>query len=529
MLEENKVLTKKECFIVKNVTILLLFILSVVLLFVAQCSTLISSAIGTSETGGSGFFIILVPIIAIMSIFLYIIPQFIGIILSIANMKKKNSLLSIFIFIIALISLLMTIFASSSLNISGGMFALCVIGNVALSIITLIKSIIEIKKIHHKGVLITYSICIISLLLYTLFYGLALSPNFNFTNQLGYLILSLAPLFVFWICFVVLVILGIISLVKNKEKNTRKNIIIILIIVLCMGISFQLIPLGMKKLSFNIYKNQTIENIINPLSNRIKHSDKNKMVYLMPDLEEMANKELNLYSDTSYITYYDEKIYVCITNGKYNVEGYEGQFKVTETGLLNDACNYKFDTSNTSEGEKYLKKYLSEKYKIEITNVKAVVESQNKFDFVGWIDHFDVETNYGTFEAMVEVKDGKVVVTDKYKEYSDNLSTNEVSRKNLLLDIEKFTKEYLNIDEITIKTTIYDINPLQSNEDIIVIGSSYSHDDAKVYANALGNYLVKNNDTAKIMIRKMIRNDNNEIEHEYVVYVIIENGKLTIE
>ena len=37
---------------------------------------------------------------------------------------------------------------------------------------------------------------------------------------------------------------------------------------------------------------------------------------LMPDLEEMANKELNLYSDTSYITYYDEKIYVCITNGK---------------------------------------------------------------------------------------------------------------------------------------------------------------------------------------------------------------------
>jgi len=529
-MEENKILNKKEKFIFKNGTILCLFILSIILLFVGQCSTLISSAVNTSESGGSGFFIVLIPIIAIMSIFLYIIPQIVGIITSIINIKKKNSILSVILFVIALISLLMTIFASSSLNISGVMFALCVIGNVVLSVIALIKSIIEVKKMQiNKGVLITYLICMASLVLYIIFYGLALSPNFNFVNQLSYLILSLAPLFIFWIVFVVFAILGIINIVKVKEKSVRKNVIVMLVITFGIGISFQIIPLALKKLSFNIYKNQTIENIVNPLTNRIKNSDSNNLVYLMNDLEDFANKELTAYSDTSYITYYDDKIYVCITNGKYNVEGYEGELKVTETGLLNDACNYKFDTSNTSEGEKYLKHYLSKKYNIEIKSVEAVVERDSKMDFVGRLDHFNVETNYGTFEAMVEIQNGKIFVTDKYKEYDNNLSTDEVNKKDLLTDIEKFTKEYLNIDKITVKTTIYDIHPLESNENIIVIGSSYSRDDAKKYANDLGNYLVKNNDTAQIMIRKMIRTDSGKIENEYAIHVMIKDGKLTVE
>ena len=100
MIEENQ----KES---KKVQFYWVFILNIVLLFIATCFAIISTI---PENGGSGFFIILAPIITGMTIFPFIIPQIIGTILSIININKKSRKISNFILVTLIISVCTTIF-----------------------------------------------------------------------------------------------------------------------------------------------------------------------------------------------------------------------------------------------------------------------------------------------------------------------------------------------------------------------------------------------------------------------------------
>lgn len=104
---------------------------------------------------------------------------------------------------------------------------------------------------------------------------------------------------------------------QSKRKNIR-NIIIVLIVVMMLCT----MPYALAKLSKNINKKETSD-IVYSLINEIKKDKENKLVYLLNDLENLGNTEYESFSDTSYITYYDEKIFVCITNDKYNIAGDE--------------------------------------------------------------------------------------------------------------------------------------------------------------------------------------------------------------
>ena len=105
MIEEKQTESKK------SIPFYLLFILNILILLIAGCSALMKTV---PENGGSGFFIILAPIITGITIFPFIIPQIIGTILSIININKKSRLMTIFIFIILLISICSTILCFNS-------------------------------------------------------------------------------------------------------------------------------------------------------------------------------------------------------------------------------------------------------------------------------------------------------------------------------------------------------------------------------------------------------------------------------
>lgn len=92
----------------------------------------------------SGFFIFAAFIIA----YIFVIPHCFGYILSTINLKIKNYVMLIFIFIVSVFSLFTTIasYSPSLTNNNGILFWICLILSVALCIIVLFKLILKIKE-----------------------------------------------------------------------------------------------------------------------------------------------------------------------------------------------------------------------------------------------------------------------------------------------------------------------------------------------------------------------------------------------
>ena len=129
-------------FLLSNIIVFLLFIANMCLLFLGIIISLFKSLMESSVA--SGWFLIIIPVVAVM----FVIPQFIGIILSGINLKIKNYIMLIFIFIVSVISLITTISSHSSsfADNNGILFWICLISSVALCIIILLKLIFKIKK-----------------------------------------------------------------------------------------------------------------------------------------------------------------------------------------------------------------------------------------------------------------------------------------------------------------------------------------------------------------------------------------------
>lgn len=129
-------------FLLSNIIVFLLFIANMCLLFLGIIISLFKSLMDSSVA--SGFFLLIIPVVAVM----FVIPQFIGIILSGINLKIKNYIMLIFIFIVSVISLITTISSHSSsfADNNGILFWICLISSIALCIIILLKLILKIKK-----------------------------------------------------------------------------------------------------------------------------------------------------------------------------------------------------------------------------------------------------------------------------------------------------------------------------------------------------------------------------------------------
>jgi len=133
---------KNSNFLLSNIIVFLLFIANMCLLFLGIIISLFKSLMDSSVA--SGFFLLIIPVVAVM----FVIPQFIGIILSGINLKIKNYIMLIFIFIVSVISLITTISSHSSsfADNNGILFWICLISSIALCILVLLKLILKIKK-----------------------------------------------------------------------------------------------------------------------------------------------------------------------------------------------------------------------------------------------------------------------------------------------------------------------------------------------------------------------------------------------
>lgn len=120
---------KKSNFWLSNLFVFIMFLINAILTAVNVVVAGIKSLIDANI--GNGLLLIVLPVIVVF----YIIPHIIGIILSLINIKQKNKLLLIFTFIASLFSVI-SVIAAYNVGIT---FVICLISNIALSIITLIK------------------------------------------------------------------------------------------------------------------------------------------------------------------------------------------------------------------------------------------------------------------------------------------------------------------------------------------------------------------------------------------------------
>lgn len=133
---------KSNNFLLSNKAVLWLFSVNTLLLFFGIINGWYNLLMDSDVA--SGFFIFVSFIIA----FIFIIPHSIGYILSTINLKIKNYVMLIFIFIVSVLSLFTTIasYSPSMANNNGILFWICLILSVALCIIVLFKLILKIKE-----------------------------------------------------------------------------------------------------------------------------------------------------------------------------------------------------------------------------------------------------------------------------------------------------------------------------------------------------------------------------------------------
>lgn len=127
----KKILNNKAVYILFEINMILLVIGVVISLFKPYFSS----------SGGSGWFIIIFPVAASM----LACPQAIGVILSRINIKRKSYKMLFFIFLFSIISLVTTIYSLEVGN-NGILFWICIVLNIFLCVIILLKLILKIKE-----------------------------------------------------------------------------------------------------------------------------------------------------------------------------------------------------------------------------------------------------------------------------------------------------------------------------------------------------------------------------------------------
>ena len=91
--------------------------------------------------------------------------------------------------------------------------------------------------------------------------------------------------------------------------------------------------------------------------------------------------------------------------------------------------------------------------------------------------------------------------------------------------IKNYTLNYLNIDDLTINSSIFDIYWL--NDSQIIISTSYDKNDTYKFLQSLGEYLKNNNINCNIIINRKIM-QNNSIAIDFAMNLIVNNNDFVI-
>lgn len=380
----------------------------------------------------------------------------------------------------------------------------------------------NMKQIN-KSVWVTYIIDCIFLILYFIFDSLVLFSN-NIENNYIYTLVSILFFLLCCLCSVILLVLVIINFIKNKEKKVRWSMIVMIIVLLLISVIGLFFPTKIKTTIEKNYKKQSVK-ILTPLIKSIKNYNTNKYVYFIDDLKKLNNSiDYSKYDSTSYITYFNNEIYVCMSNSKYKVDGNENDLHESIIYSSKEKCNFIF---TFSQAEEYSKTYFENKYN-DIVVKDAVAIDNCEYDYLVPIcpkeKKVKIDTSYGNVIIDLKTVNGKIDIEDNSGEVFSNLTSNDL----LLGKIENYTMQYLNVNKINLSTMINDINYSES-ANAFVIGTEYVYNEARKYAQSLGKYLQGKNLNTNIIIRKLGKNKESEIQPEYIIYIKVNGENLTIE
>jgi len=206
-------------------------------------------------------------------------------------------------------------------------------------------------------------IFIIIAFIYCLLNFLNININFELTDNMiligGIVIITV---------YVILIILSILVFITYRMHFFKTIIVLIMLPLLYFGIYiFNNNVVKFSELDEDeIYITYT-QNVIK----NMKKGDKQDL-YSYQDLVEYLDGNLDDKEilDSSYAYYFEEDIYICLTNGKKNVSGYENNLEVSHAdGLFDSECKMSF---TLDQAEEYIFKYLLNTYnkQYEITDCK---------------------------------------------------------------------------------------------------------------------------------------------------------------
>ena len=272
-----------------------------------------------------------------------------------------------------------------------------------------------------KSIIVLSIIDIVLLLIYGILRWLSII-NVGFTTVIDRLFAVVA----FDISCIILIVTIILCIIQNKniaEKNQKRSSLVVMTVLLLLNIvlpgTFLMVDnIKLKQSSELLNKaTETLTEKANTLIKLIKNIENNKYIYLHDDLSQINTKIVETIDKGSYVTYYDNRAYACISDENYKISGNQDSLKVTKIRSNKDQCHYYFaDIGETpyqhNEGEHYLKYYISEKYGLEVKSVKTNYDCST---FVACtLKNYEVVTSKGTITAELTINNNKIEETDNY-------------------------------------------------------------------------------------------------------------------
>ena len=241
----------------------------------------------------------------------------------------------------------------------------------------------------------------------------------------------------------------------------------------------------------------------NKLTDKIKESGKNQIIYLYSDLKKLDDS-INL-KDSSYIYYDKGDAKICLTDGEHRATNLEGDLKDEKTA---DGCNF---TLSDSIATAYLENYYADQ--------KAVAGATEKIN-----DYYVVKIDGGAIYCKVAYTNNKIVVT------ADTDTIKQIETIDELSDAITYYVENIMDSKIGSNQEVVDVKIVDGDGfQYIMIQNSTDYKTSLKFAENLGQYLADHNcANRKIGVRALVWDDSG-IHNSYLIRITIENGKHTVD
>ncbi len=258
------------------------------------------------------------------------------------------------------------------------------------------------------------------------------------------------------------------------------------------------------------------------LVDKISNGKSEKSVFFKADLEKLGdliNKSpYDPYSAGSYIAKYNDKIYLCLDNGRNKITGEKDNIQVA--GMNGDeACHYDFQSD---EREEYIYNYITQKYGFIVDKKQTKKEK----------DTYIISTDKGTIYADLSYSHNEIRISDDH----ETLTTDYEDVNNLFDIVNQRSLKYVGASKFSASTQIHDIEIANNTKNnLLMVQSSFRLSEAEEYLKSLSEYLkgkpVKNGIVGVVRYREQgtYGQSDYKIVSDYIIGLYITNGEHQIK